>query len=240
MAKGKFILAFFIAIMLISCARFAVKVDAYGNDSYLNSKKYILAKGASTLDENDIQYIEFSDYVKKTLYAKGYIETANYDEADLVVFFRYGISDPETFQETYSVPVWGQTTISSINTTSYAQGSAYGIGNTVYGSATGNSTSRVNYNYGVTGYRQETQTYTQYFRYLMLDVYDLNIYRSTGNPKMVWKTVLTSNGSSGDLRLVIPHMIAVGSPYFGKNSGTKQTLNIFENDKRVKQLKGIE
>jgi len=250
MARVKFILTFFVTIILMSCAttHFVVEVDAYGSDNYLKKRKYIIVSGDSALNENNLQYIEFSDYIREILDDKGYVEAENLDDANLMIFFRYGISDPKTFQQTYSVPVWGQTGISSINTTGYSMGSAYGsatgVGNTVYGSAYGssygNSTTKVNYNYGVTGYRQETATYTTYFRYLILDVYDLNAYRKQGKPKMVWNTKVTSSGSSGDLRLVIPYMLAASSSYFGKNSNTKQTLKIQENYIRVKQLKGIE
>jgi hypothetical protein len=187
-------ISFFVLIMLANCAaRYIVEVDGYGNDSHLDSKKYVLASGDSTVNESSLQYIEFSDYIKKILYTKGYVETASRDDADLIIFFRYGISDPKIFYRTY---------------------------------------------YGVNG--QEIGTYTEYFRYLTLDVYDLNVYKSTGKPKMVWNTILTSSGRSDDLRLVIPRMIAVGGSYFGKNNETKQSLEILENDPRVEQLKGIE
>jgi len=246
MAKLNLILIFSVAITLTNCAttNFVVGVDAYGDDSRLERKTYVLASGDSTLNENSLQFIEFSNYIRKILHNKGYIETTNSNNADLVIFFRYGISDPQTFQETYSIPVYGQTGISSMKTTSYttgsAYGSAYGYGNTVYGSAYGssykNSVTNVTPTYGVTGYRQETNTYVSYFRYLTLNAYDMKYSK----PKMEWSIALTSSGSSDDLRRVIPYMLAVGEPYFGKNSDKKLTLKILENDVRVKRLKGIE
>lgn len=242
--------------LLTSCAsmynttsnpRYVVEVDAYGNDSYLNSKKYILASGDSTVNENSLQYIEFSDYIRKILNSKGYAETTSWDDADLMIFFRYGISDPQTFQSTRSVPVWGQTGISSVNTTSQTTGSAYGSvygsSNSAYGSASGNSTTNTRTNvtpsYGITGYREQTSTDTEYFRYVTLSAYDLNVYKVNKKEKIVWNTILTSSGYSDDLRRVIPYMVVTGSSYIGKSSGEKKSLEIYENDERVNQLKGI-
>lgn len=238
-----------------STERYVVEVDAYGNDSYLNSKKYILASGDSIVNENSLQYIEFSDYIRKILNSKGYIETTNWDDADLMIFFSYGISDPQTFQATRSVPVWGKTGISSVNTTSQTTGSGYGsvygsvIGsdNTAYGSAYGSSsgssttTTRTNVtpSFGVSGYRQQTSTYTKYFRYVTLSSYDLNEYKANEKEKIAWNTNITSEGSSDDLRKVIPYMVAVAASYIGKSSGEKKSLEIYVDDERVNQLKGI-
>ena len=259
----RYLYSVLIIFLFASCAtmfnttstRYVVKVDAYGNDSYLNSKKYILASDDSTLNENSLQYIEFSDYIRKILNSKGYIETTSWDNADLMIFFKYGISDPRTFQATRSVPMWGKTGVSSVNTTSQTTGSANGStygsvtgsGNTAYGSAYSSSsdnsttTTRTNVtpSYGVTGYRQQTSTYTKYFRYVTLSAYDLNVYKENKNEKIVWNTIITSDGSSDDLRKVIPYLVTVGASYFGKSSGEKKTLEIYENDERVNQLKGI-
>lgn len=260
----KYIYSLLTFFLFVSCAsiynssnkvKFIVDVDAYGDDSYLVSKKYILFSTDSTVNENSLQYVEFADYVRKTLNAKGYKEVTSWDEADLIIYFGYGISDPETFQVTRSIPVWGKTGISSINTTSnttgYSRGSAYGsatkIGNTIsgsvsgssYGHSTTSSQTSVTPSYGVVGYRQESSTITTYFRFLTLDVYDLNAYKTSEEIKIVWNTTLTSKGSSDDLRRVIPYMITVGSSYFGTSSGQKRTINIYENDERVNTLRGL-
>jgi len=252
----KFLYSLLIILLFTGCAsmyntasseRYVIDVDAYGNDSYLNSKKYILASGDSTVNESSLQYIEFSDYIRKILSSKGYIETTSWDDADLMIFFKYGISDPQTFQATRSVPVWGKTGVSSVNTTSQTTGSAYGSvygsSNSAYGSASGNSTTTTTTNvtpsYGVTGYRQQTSTYTKYFRYVTLYAYDLNEYKVNEKEKIAWNTIITSDGSSDDLRKVIPYMVTVGASYFGKSSGQKKSLEIYGNDERVNQLKGV-
>ena len=228
--------------MLTSCAstsnttnnsRYIVEVDAYGNDSYLSSKKYILGSGDSTVNESNLQYVEFSEYIKKILASKGYTETQDWDNADLMIFFKYGISDPATFQQTYAVPTWGQTGVSSTTTKGNVYVNPYG-NNIDY-----NQTTTSNPTYGVTGSRNVTKTYTTYFRYITLTAYDLNVYKKSDKEKIVWNTILTSSGYSDDLRRVIPYMVVVGNSYFGKSSGEKNSIGIYEKDERVNQLKGI-
>ena len=227
-------------IILTSCVtmynrtsnkKYIVEVDTYGSDSYLNSKKYFLAAEDSTIIENNLQYIEFSDYIRKILSSKGYAETQNLDDADLTVFFRYGISAPETFYLTYTAPTLGQKNdVSSITTRGHALVNPY--------------TNHVEYNQTIAStpkYGRNTKNVTtahsQYLRYVTLTAYDLNSYRSENKEKIAWNTILTSRGSSDDLRKVIPYMIAVGSEYIGKSSGEKKLCEIYENDKRVNQLK---
>lgn len=238
----KYFYLLLIIYFLTSCAsmynttsndRYVVEVDAYGNDSYLNSKKYIIASGDSTVNESNLQYIEFSDYIKKILASKGYTETQDWDEADLMIFFKYGISDPETFQQTYAVPTWGQTGVSSTTTRGNVNVNPYG-NNIDY-----NQTTTSNPTYGITGTRNVSQTYTKYFRYVTLTAYDLNLYKENEKEKIVWNTIITSDGSSDDLRKVIPYMVTVGASYIGKSSGEKKSLEIYGNDERVNQLKGI-
>jgi hypothetical protein len=233
----------FLVLSISSCAnsyyatsnksRFIIEVDSYGNDSYLLNKRYLLATGDSTINENDLQYIEFSEYVKKALDHKGYSETKNPEEADVVVFFKYGISDPQTFQRTVSIPTWGQTGVKSTNTTGNVYVNPYGK-NINY-----NQTTTSTPTYGVTGYRTVNQTITQYLRFLTITVYDSNEYKETGKDKIVWNTIITSSGSSGDLRKVFPYLIVAGQNFFGLSSGERKEVNIYEGDERINQLKGI-
>lgn len=220
---------------LSSCSstHYVVEVDSYGSDSYLIEKKYFLSSADTTINENNLQYIEFSNYLRKALNQKGYSESQKPDEADLVVFFNYGISDPETFQRTVYLPTWGQTGVSSTNTSGTIDVNAYN--------------NKVNYNqkttstpkYGITGYRPENQTITQYLRYLTITAYDFNAYKENGSQKIIWNVNITSSGTSSDLRKVFPYLIVAGKNYYGQNSGEKKKIIIKERDYRVKELKGF-
>jgi hypothetical protein len=65
----------------------------------------------------------------------------------------------------------------------------------------------------------ETVVNTTYTRRLLVEAYDL---KTPGRLPQVWKTSVTSVGSIGDLRYVLPFMIAMGGDYFQKNAGHQQ------------------
>lgn len=60
--------------------------------------------------------------------------------------------EKQSWQSARTVPVWGPTGISSINTNTTGFLSGNSFGNYYTGNYMGNSTSTVNYNYGITGY----------------------------------------------------------------------------------------
>jgi hypothetical protein len=66
----------------------------------------------------------------------------------------------------------------------------------------------------------------------------LDTYAKSGKEKIVWSTSITSTGSSGDIRRVFPYLIVAGQTYFGKSSGEKIVVKVYEGDQRVTQLKG--
>lgn len=262
----RFFLLMIISIVLSGCAsmsnsfstldRYVTEIDSYGNDSNLILKKYILFPDTDAgIKKNDLQYIEFANYVKKILKSNGYTEAISDDSANVIIYIKYGISDPSSYQVTRSVPHYGQTGVSSINTTSRTTGSSYGsasgsvttYGSTTYGSAsrnssgssTTNTTTRVTPTYGITGYSQQSHIQTEYTRHLSLTAYDLNYYKLNNEELMIWNTNITSTGSSGDLRKIFPILIIAGSPYIGKSTGNKITKTIYSNDVRINQLKGI-
>jgi hypothetical protein len=213
---------------------FIIEVDAYGNENFASGRKYIIATGDALINESDLQYLEFAEYIKKTLAAKGYAETSDPKEANLFVSFKYGISDPKIYQSTVSKLIWGQTGVSSTNTT----GTVNAFVNPYGGNATYSQTTTNTPTYGITGARDVTETIIKYLRYLTISVYDLDTYAKSGKEKIVWSTSITSTGSSGDIRRVFPYLIVAGQTYFGKSSGEKIVVKVYEGDQRVTQLKG--
>lgn len=247
---------FFISIiicLLTSCAslyntttadnrvHFVVEVDAYGDDSYLNSKKYLLLPADSTIDMNNLEYIEYSSYVVKILNNKGYIEVFNISDADIIIYFNYRISEPIVYQETESIPIRGQTGVSSVTSISNSNSTTNNGYQYKYIKTGSTSTSNINTTtqtyavpqYGTVGYREKTTTHTEYLRFVHLIAYNIN----NNNNRAIWSTVITSSGSSNDLRKVIPYMLIGGSKYLGKSSEEKKERRIYENDERVIWLK---
>lgn len=222
-------------LMLQACAvgpRFHVNIDSISAPKTMPKHSYILLPGTKEVDDSDLQFREYASYVQRALAEKGFVKTNNFNEANIAIFLMYGIGDPQKHQYTYSLPLWGQTGVSSSST--------YGTVNTYGSTATYSGTTTYTPSYGVVGSTMHTGTRVTYFRYFILDALDLDEYRRTKKEVQLWKTTVTSTGSSGDLRQVLPVMIGASKEYFGTNTGKKLKVILHENDKRVLQVKGIE
>jgi len=78
----------------------------------------------------------------------------------------------------------------------------------------------------------------EYHRYLVLKAIDLREYKRNGKFVPIWKTTVTSYGSSGDLRRVFPVLVAAALPYIGTNTGKKVNVLLTEINDNVKFIKG--
>ncbi len=93
--------------------------------------------------------------------------------------------------------------------------------------------------YGITGYTTHIDSYTTFFRFIVLDAVDLVEYNHSEKIIQVWKTTVTSRGSSGDLRRVFPVLMAAATPYIGTNTGKQVDVTLTEGDKAVSEIKGL-
>lgn len=194
---------------------YSVDVSSFGEYDMIG-KTYVIIPANEELDVNDLEFKEYSSYVKKVLAVAGAREASDFINADLCILMHYEITD-KSYEETVSRPVFGQTGIKSIttntNTTTnrntYGQGSVSTYGNSAYGNANINSsanrnttsTSNINYSYGVTGYRTVQRHVEKYLR-----IINLYAYENVENSPMVWKRNIMSDGSSDKLRELIPVM----------------------------------
>ncbi|GHU63707.1 hypothetical protein FACS1894123_07020 [Bacteroidia bacterium] len=209
--------------------RYNTSVNSYGNYN-LQGKTFYIESGDNNVSSNDVEFKEYADYVSKALIFAGAKKTYDKKNADMCILVTYGISD-ESYTETIPMPIWGQTGISSIrttsNTTTSAQGSVYGssygsasvAGNSiygstygsVYGSAKGNSTTSTTTNvtpsYGITGYTSFDRRVMQYRRVLNVYAYE---NKQTVESSMLWKTNMVSDGRSNNLREILPAMAFCG------------------------------
>lgn len=74
---------------------------------------------------------------------------------------------------------------------------------------------------------------------MLLDAYDLDAYKKDNKLSQVWKTTVTSTGSSGDLRRVLPILVAVSKQYLGVNTGRKVEISLKETSPAVIEIKDI-
>ena len=223
----------FIVMLIQGCAigpQFHVNVDSISAPEAISKTKYILLPGVKNVEGSDLQYREYATYVERALAFQGYSQALSFEEADIAIFLGYGIGKPEAQQFTYSLPTYGKTGISSSSTSGTL--STYGNTSTYSGTTTYKPT------YGITGSTTHTGTRTTYLRYMWLDAVDLNEYRSSEKEVRLWKTTVTSTGSSGDLRQVFPILVAASKPHIGSNTGKQIRVILSETDKRVIEIKG--
>jgi hypothetical protein len=180
--------------------------------------------------------LEYKSYVVKSLAAKGFVEAAHGSLPDVVVFLNYGIGEPNTKVASYSIPTFGQTGVSSSNTTgtvsTYATG--YGTANSTYDAKTTYTPT-----FGVNGHQTYVQSYDVYSRYVVLDAYSMADWSENQKLIPAFKTTITSTGTSGDLRRVFPVMIAAASEHIATSTQKAVPISIYEDDERIQALKGI-
>jgi len=204
-----------------------VRVDSINAPQANLKKKYVLFSGSKDIAKTDLQFKEFSRYVIKALNSKGYVKVEDAKEAEIAISLLYGISAPQ--QRASSVPLYGQTGISSSSTLGTI--STYGSTSTYSGTTSYTPT------YGIVGAIPVTRT--AYTRYLVLDAYDLERFKQSKEAVEVWKTTVISSGSSGDLRRVFPYLIVGATPYLGTNTGKQVTVRLSADDPKVLAIKGL-
>lgn len=222
--------------VLLLCAgcgpAFHVKVDSICSGKLLAGSKCVVRPADPNTTGGSLQFREYASYIERALQEKGYKLTDNINEAQVIVFLAYGISEPHESHYSYSTPVWGQTGVSS----AYTTGSVYNYGG---GTSSYSGTTTYTPQYGITGYQSHSGTRISYTRHVVLDAYDLKEYQKTQKEVQLWRTTITSSGSSGDLRQVFPVMVAASLKHIGKNTGKQVKVVLWENDKRVQEIKGL-
>jgi hypothetical protein len=208
-----------------------VKIDSIsGLDSGTN-KRYILLPVVKDVTLNDLQFREYSSYVDRALSSAGYVKARDFNDANIAIFLAYGVGDPKEHLYSYSLPVWGQTGVSS--STTFGTIRSFGTYGTYHGTTNYTPT------YGITGYTTHVGSYTTFFRFLVMDAVDLEEYKRSEKIVQLWKTTVTSRGSSGDLRRVFPVLVAAAKSYIGTNTGKQVDVTLTESNKTVLEIKGL-
>ena len=219
--------------LIVGCATmqpnlFSVNVDSFAQTDTGLKKRYMLLPGGKEMEAGDLQFQEFAGYIDKTLSEKGFVKVNALQDAEIAIFLAYAIGDPQTYQYSHSLPIWGETGISSANTNGTVSSSG--------GMATYSEKTTFTPSYGITGYRTKITTETLYTRFLFLDAYDITAYDKEKKMNQIWKISAVSTGESGDLRFVFPYMVAAMKSYVGTNTRRKIEVLIREDDPSVKNL----
>jgi hypothetical protein len=235
MSTRHFALIAGIVIFLSGCGGGALvksDVDSFSSTSpsVATHRHFVLLPASKDVDPSDLEFQEYCRYVYTALTKDGFEPAKTMDDADVIIFMGYGIGNPQNQTYSYALPVFGQTGVASSNTT--------GTVNSYGGYSTYNGTTTYSPTYGVTGYQTVVGSRTTYFRYLTLDALDLAEYRATKGIIPLWKMTVTSTGSTNDLRLIMPVLVAASQPYLATNTDHKIRVELSTDDSAVLTIKG--
>lgn len=225
--------SFLIAAVLLSCCVtaqptriiFISSVSALARSDAQEKRKFLLLPGEEGVAEMDLQFLEYAGYVRRLLGETGFVPASSVDDADAIVFLSYGIGDPKEHVYSYSVPVWGQTGVSSSYTTGTVSTNGSYSGSTTYVPT-----------YGVTGHSSHVGTYTTYTRFMRVAAFDAREYVKSQKLIQVWTTTVVSTGSSGDLRRVFPYMAAACRRLVSVSTPESVKISVPEGDPYVEWL----
>ena len=222
-------LAMLAGIILSGCVSCRIGVSGFSDPNYTGGHSYWLLSGKENVTVDDLEFREYAAYLRRGLNQAGFSESTTLDQADLAIFINYGIGDAKEQAYSYSMPVYGQTGGGTYN----FSGTTYSS----YGSATTYGTATQTPQYGVVGSQQFSGATLTYLRYLSVDALDMKAFRNEKKMVPVWRTDVTSRGTSGDLRSVFPVLVAAATPHFGKNTKKQVVVDLSEGDKQVQQIK---
>lgn len=235
MKKAFLFFALFCSIVTYAQSRYEVEVNSFGEYD-MTGKTFVIIPADENIPSSDLEFKEYSGYICKVLATTGAHEINNILDADICILMHYEITN-QSYSETVSVPVWGKTGIKSITTNSFSIGnsntsasaSVSAYGNTAHGNGNSftngisNTTTNtsVNYSYGISGYNNVQRHVDNYLRIINLYAYD---NKETENPIMLWKSNIMSDGSSNDIRKIVPYMSYVAME--GVNNNTHDSWYI--------------
>jgi hypothetical protein len=216
------------SFVLWGCAAsFNVSVDSIADPDVTDKHSYILLPGNAGTSVSDLQFREYANYVRKALNRHGFNESSS-AEADLAIFIIYGIGDPQRTPYSYSLPIYGKT---GGGTTTLSL-SSYGTDG--YSNTSGTITSKPTY--GIVGTTTYSGENVDFFRFLIVDALDLARFRRDSTTAVLWRTMATSFGSSGDLRRVFPVLVGASAEYLGSNTHQRIDMSLTEDDRRVQAV----
>jgi hypothetical protein len=203
---------------------FQVEVNGYSaGEIFPNAQQVLILPGNTNIDPESFEYKEYKAQLSTVMQDRGYVLTESRDDADLYILFSYSI-DGEAISYSYTVPTYGAVPSGGATATVYDFGSISTVdvqqGTTV----------------GVTGQNTYSGTRNVYHRAMGLIAFDADEYRATGQTKRVWQLEVQSDGSTNNLREVMPYLIAGAEPHIGTNTGKPIKKNLSRGNKRATQL----
>jgi len=228
------LLLFTVLLLLSGCATTTeVNVNSIVDPALVQTgKRYLLTNGNNEKAQDDLFFREFSRYFNAVLQQQGYEKVNNLADADMEIFFKYGISDGRTGVYSYASPIYDFVGGESITITENAGGTGQKV-----------TTIHIPARLQRVGTDVETRSYTLYNRTASLEARTVTKVEEgetqrQKNP-LVWSIYIYSVGESNDLRRVMPYLAAAAAPYIGLNTGQQITLKLKNDNPEVQKLKAL-
>jgi hypothetical protein len=213
---------------------FGMKVDTIVAPERRKPGTYYVIPGLKKVSPRDLQFREFAAQAERAMEYRGYNKAASPADAGLLILLTYGIGDPKVDYEVISSPVYDLVPSGTFTTVAQSNTSRFGSGLTT----TTTSTTRQNTTLGVVGMSTRTHKTVEFDRFLQLVAIDTELYKQTGESEEVWKTTVTSTGTTDDLRRAFPVMLAGAMRRIGVDTRGKQFVEVSEDHPRVRYVKG--
>jgi hypothetical protein len=96
--------------------RYYTDVDSIALSDQSVGKRYLLFPGNQGGTPDDLEFLEYARYIEAILMPLGFVKASSDKDADIAVMLSYGLGSPQTHQFSSSIPVYGQTGVSSAST----------------------------------------------------------------------------------------------------------------------------
>jgi len=182
-------LVLFVLSLLAGCAQKPlVTVNALSSGQSIGKKFVIIPASQELLNTKQIEYTQIAAVVAKSLTSQGYTQVKDEKLADQAILLNFLRSGAVSTTRNVTVPVYGQTGVSSAttygsaNTTFNSYGGGYGIAN-----STGTATTVYTPTYGITGAYNTVVTDTFFGAGVILESFDAKAFITNKQVNMLWK-----------------------------------------------------
>lgn len=94
---------------------YEAEIQSFGNYDMTGKTFYVISANPN-VSNNDLEFLDYKDYITQCLMLKNAIPCEDSDSADVCILFDYGVVD-KSYVANVSIPIWGITTTSRyINT----------------------------------------------------------------------------------------------------------------------------
>ncbi|MGS3387657.1 MULTISPECIES: hypothetical protein [Enterobacteriaceae] len=224
----KKLIVLFALSLLAGCAQKPlVTVNALSSGQSVGKKFVIIPASQELWNTKQIEYTQIAAVVAATLSSQGYTQVKDEKLADQAILLNFMRSGAVSNTRNVTVPVYGQTGVSSAttygsaNTTFNSYGGGYGTANT-----TGSATTVYTPTYGITGAYNTTVTDTFYGAGVMLQSFDVKAYLNNKQANMLWKVGSSVVSQQSDGIADYKGLARIAASYAGQNTEGDKRFNV--------------